>query len=318
MGRRSSSGSGTGSLATKAWRWSAWAALFAALAWAPPPPATGVAFLVMGDWGKQGSPSQRAVAAQLAKTAASTHAAFIISTGDNFYPSGVKSDTDYQWKKTYEDVYTAPSLMVPWYVALGNHDYRGDPDAEVAYTGKSTRWKMPARYYTFTVAVDDTTNAEFFVLDTSPFVEKYKTEASYSAQVGPAAIGPQLHWLDSALSVSKAQWKIGVGHHTIYSASPTHGNTPELIKDVVPLFEKYHVQAYLNGHDHDLQDARAADVAYFTSGGGAEARPTGKDEHTKFSKQSTGFLAAVLDAHTLHVRFLNDSGRVLYSTEVHR
>jgi acid phosphatase len=254
----------------------------------------------------------------MAATASTMHAQFIISTGDNFYPSGVKSADDSQFQKTYEDVYTAPSLMVPWYVALGNHDYKGDPDAEVAYTARSTRWKMPARYYTFTVAVDDTTNAEFFVLDTSPFVEKYKTEGSYASQVTASPVAPQLHWLDSALAASKAQWKIGVGHHTIYSASPTHGNTPELIKDVVPLFEKYHVQAYLNGHDHDLQDARAAGVAFFTSGGGAESRPTGKDEHTKFSKSSTGFLAAVLDARVLHVRFLNDSGRVLYATDVKR
>src|SRR5262249_54738469 len=162
---------------------------------------------------------QRAVAAQMAATASSMRAAFIISTGDNFYPNGVTSDSDAQWKKTYEDVYTAPALQVPWYVALGNHDYRGDPDAEAAYSARSRRWEMPARYYTSTIAVDDTTKAEFFVLDTSPFVEKYKTEASYAGQVGPVATAPQLHWLDSALRVSKAQWKIGVGHHTIYSAS---------------------------------------------------------------------------------------------------
>lgn len=292
--------------------------MIAALAWAPAPPTSSVSFLVVGDWGKMNSPSQRGVAVQMGETAARMHAAFVISTGDNFYPSGVSSVSDSQFRVTFESVYTAPSLQVPWYVALGNHDWRGNPQAEIDYSAHSTRWRMPAHYFTFTVKIDDTTSAEFFVLDTSPFETSYQTSKAYAANMQGVSTAAQLRWLDSALAASKAQWKIGVGHHTIYSASPTHGNTPELIRDVVPLFQKYHVQAYLNGHDHDLQDARSGNVAYFTSGGGSESRRTGHDSLTHFSKASTGFLAAVLDASTLHVRFLDDSGRVLYSTEVHR
>ncbi len=277
-----------------------------------------LSFLVMGDWGRDGDSAQTRVARQMGVTAEALHAAFVLSTGDNFYSDGVKSVTDRQWQTSFEQVYTAKSLQIPWYVALGNHDYHSDPDVQVQYTKTSTRWRMPARYFSFTERVDDTTSAEFFIIDTSPFVEKYYTDKKMAPQLKGMSTAPQLAWLDSALHASKAQWKFVAGHGTIYSASPVHGNTSELIRDVVPLLEKYHVQAYLNGHDHDLQHAHAGSVAYFTSGGGSETRPTGHDAHTVFSRASTGFLAAVLTSGTLHVQFINDSGRVLYTTSIKR
>jgi len=45
-------------------------------------------------------------------------------------------------------VFTAKSLQSRWYVVCGNHDYHGDPAAEVAYTNHSERWYMPDYYYT--------------------------------------------------------------------------------------------------------------------------------------------------------------------------
>lgn len=282
------------------------------------PSAAPLSFLVVGDWGRDGKGFQTAVATQMGKTAAKLHATFVISTGDNFYSDGVKNVSDPQFKSSFENVYTARSLMVPWYVALGNHDYHGDPQVQVDYSKVSTRWHMPARYFSFTYTVDDSTRAEFFIIDTSPFQEKYRTDKKMAAQLANVSTAPQLAWLDSALAASKAQWKIVAGHHTIYSASPVHGNTMELIRDVVPLLEKYHVQAYLNGHDHDLQHARAGSVSYLTSGGGSQARPTGHDAHTLFSRASPGFLAAVLSAGSLRIQFIDDSGRVLYTAAIPR
>jgi len=40
---------------------------------------------------------------------------------------------DPQWQSSFEKVYTASSLQVPWHVVLGNHDYHHDPDAQIAY-----------------------------------------------------------------------------------------------------------------------------------------------------------------------------------------
>ena len=50
----------------------------------------------------------------------------------------------------FESVYTDPSLECDWYVALGNHDYKGEVQAEIAYSKISRRWNMPARYFAVT------------------------------------------------------------------------------------------------------------------------------------------------------------------------
>ena len=42
--------------------------------------------------------------------------------GDNFYESGVDSISDDKWQTTFEAIYDAPALQVPWYAVLGNHD----------------------------------------------------------------------------------------------------------------------------------------------------------------------------------------------------
>ncbi len=210
-------------------------------------------FLVIGDWGRDGAGYQTKVATQMAAAATRLGAKFVVSVGDNFYETGVKTTHDNQFKTLFEDVYKAKSLQVPWYVAIGNHDYQGNPQAEIDYGKIDPRWHMPARYFSVREKVDDTTTVEFFFLDTSPFVTEYHTESKYKARVAGIDTRAQVHWLDSALAASRSQWKIVVGHHPVYSASPKHGDTPELIASIQPLLEKYHAQVYLCGHDHNLQ-----------------------------------------------------------------
>jgi acid phosphatase len=48
-------------------------------------------FLVVGDWGRDGSDHQREVAAQMGRTAKSRGSHHVISVGDNFYDDGVQS-----------------------------------------------------------------------------------------------------------------------------------------------------------------------------------------------------------------------------------
>src|SRR6187549_3810882 len=78
-------------------------------------------FIVFGDWGRNGDNYQREVAAGMGKAAHDLDASFVIATGDNFYPYGVKSTQDYQWIGSFESIYTAQSLQVRWFPVLGNH-----------------------------------------------------------------------------------------------------------------------------------------------------------------------------------------------------
>ncbi|HSK12363.1 MAG TPA: metallophosphoesterase, partial [Phnomibacter sp.] len=96
-------------------------------------------FLVIGDWGRNGEDHQKLVAAQMGRTATQVKADFIVSTGDNFYPSGVISEHDPLFFFSFENIYTDFSLQWDWYVTLGNHDYKSDPDAQVRYTNISRR-----------------------------------------------------------------------------------------------------------------------------------------------------------------------------------
>jgi tartrate-resistant acid phosphatase type 5 len=273
-------------------------------------------FLVIGDWGRDGAGYQTSVAKQMAAAAARLHAAFVVSVGDNFYEEGVQKASDNQFKTSFEDIYKAPSLQIPWYVAIGNHDYHGNVQAEIDYSKVDPRWHMPARYFTVHQTVDSTTSVDLFFLDTSPFVTEYRTEDKYKAHVAGIDTKAQVHWLDSALAASTAQWKIVIGHHPLYSSSPKHGNTPELIANIKPLLEKYHAQVYLCGHDHNLQHSRVGRVDYFVSGGGSEARPAGHAPYTKFSATSPGFLAVELGPTWLHAQFINQRGTVLDSSAV--
>jgi tartrate-resistant acid phosphatase type 5 len=264
-------------------------------------------FLVVGDWGRDGAQHQRDVAAQMGKTAA--------ERGSHF-----KSAQDPQWKTSFEDIYTHPALQTPWYVALGNHDYRGVPQAQIDYAALSPRWKMPSRYYKLAGADLGAPHVDIFVIDSSPLVHRYsdKVEAPIAHNVGAQDVDAQLAWLDRELAASQAPWKLVTGHHTIRSGGSGHGDTPELVALVKPLLEKHGVQAYINGHDHDLQHIRDGQVDYICAGAGSEVRPVKPIAGTLFCVARSGFAAIALDADTLALEFLDYEGGSLYRAAISR
>ena len=289
----------------------------AAAALESPPPAGGLNFLIFGDWGRKGQKDQVEVAAQMAQAAQVVGAKFIVSVGDNFYNDGVASVDDPQWQTSFEQVYTAPSLQVPWQVILGNHDYRGNCDAQIAYGKTHPRWKMPARYYVRSETIDAATTADFFYLDTSPMVKSYHLDAHLKKEIDTQDVEQQLAWFRAALTASKAQWKIVVAHHPIYSGGE-HGDMPDLIKSVLPLLHEHKVQVYFNGHDHDLQHLQAGEVNLFCSGAGSVVRPTKTKDQTKFAKSCPGFTVVTVGPDQMNVRMIDDHGTQVYATTVPR
>ncbi len=298
----------------------------AAAAWVALPKASGAAspsaleFLVVGDWGRNGTNHQREVAAQMAHAAQSRGSRCVISVGDNFYEDGVESVSDPQWRSSFEEIYSAASLQVPWYVALGNHDYRGVPQAQIDYARTSSRWRMPNRYYKVAGTDIGAPHLDLFVIDTSPLVHQYrdKVHSAIAQNVASQDVTAQLRWLDEQLGQSAAPWKLVIGHHTLYSGGSGHGDTPETKQSLLPLLQKHRVQAYINGHDHDLQHIRRAGIDYLCCGAGSEVRPVQDIEGTLFCAAQSGFAALRSEPDALTVEFRDFTGASLYRSAVPR
>lgn len=275
------------------------------------------AFLAVGDWGRQGERDQSLVARAMGQAADEVRSRFVVSVGDNFYPDGVRSADDPQWKTSFEDVYVATSLQTPWFAALGNHDYRGRPNAQLEYGRRGNRWRMPARSYVASGAETGIPDLDLFVLDTTPLVGDYD-EAFVRAMLGRVSMpkpARQLAWLKDALQQSDARWKIVVGHHPMYSGGH-HGGSPELVAQLEPLFRTYGVQAYLFGHDHALQHIQIGGTAHICSGAGASV---GSVEHVPgmlFGGDRPGFAVLTIQDGSLGLSFRDFDGRVAYRTAI--
>lgn len=279
--------------------------------------ADSVSFIVVGDWGKYGRQYQTAVAKQMDAAAKKFNSQFVISTGDNFYPSGVASVDDAHWKRSYENIYHKKGKKLDWYPVLGNHDYITNAAAEVAYASKNKRWKMPSRYYILKHGITASHTALFLFTDTSPFVGMYHNRNMSDLKSQDTAL--QLQWLQQTLAPATDAWKIVVGHHPVYSTGP-HGNTNELIQRFKPLLLQNKVDFYLAGHDHSLQYNKVPGegVRYFVSGGGAETTRVYANNYTVFARATPGFLVVTLYAQTANLYFYNHYGHLLYKHQVRK
>lgn len=272
-------------------------------------------FIAVGDVGT-GASGQRAVAESMAKTAEGDSIAFVLFLGDNFYESGVRSVSDPQWTEKFEAMYDFPSLQIPFLAVLGNHDYRSNPQAQVEYTGISTRWTMPARFFSQHFSIDDSTTMELFCLDTHPMA--YLTMNQIAAGEDSSMYRPQLRWLEDVLSSSTATWKLAAGHHPLYS-NGEHGDNPQLASLLEPLFTRYGVDAYLAGHDHDLQLLRPVQgVYYLISGAGGKHRDTEWKENTIFAATNLGYAVLGVSPSALGIEFFDKTGALQFSHVVRK
>jgi tartrate-resistant acid phosphatase type 5 len=271
-------------------------------------------FLVISDWGWNGYKKQQEVADEFGVFAETSSPKFIVSCGDNFQVQGVASAQDPLWAFNFENVYKNISLQIDWFPVLGNHDYKGNTQAEIDYSKISRRWRMESHYYTFVRKINDSISARFIFLDTPPLINEYYKNPGYP-DVFTQDSAKQLAWLKDVLANSKEQWKLVFGHHPVYSASQVHGDTPELISRLRPLFEKYNVQFYICGHDHDMQHLKEknGNVDYMVNGTGGEPRPATMGELNLFSKSEPGFSAISLYSDSLKFSFINSKGESVYS-----
>lgn len=203
-------------------------------------------FLATADSGS-GDANQRAVGQQMARIHRANPVDLVIFAGDNIYPSGDVSLLESTVRRPYRELIEAG---VPFHAVLGNHDIRtanGEGQLKEPLFGMAGRW-----YQLHRGPVD------LFMIDTN-------VNAPWQHQ---------LPWLTKALAASRAPWKVVVGHHPLIS-SGFYGDDPSGLRRLAPLFERYGVQLYINGHDHHYERSQPIrGTTYLVVGsGGASLRP---------------------------------------------
>lgn len=282
-------------------------------------PDEGLSFLVLGDWGRNGHYAQRQVAKWMDIAMYQLDAEFIATTGDNFYINGVASIDDPYWQTSFENIYHGPHLFADWYATLGNHDYRGNWQAQIDYSNKSRRWNMPAQYYARHWQLQNGAEVLILFIDTSPLNPAYQTQEKY-AEAARQDAASQLGWIKQQLAGSQAHWKIVIGHHPLYSSGKRYGKTQGIRSVLEPIFEQYKVDAYYAGHEHDLQynQPEGTQVAHYVSGGGSKIRAVAKREFTRFATSQAGFAAVSLTANALLTQFINADGQVVFQHRIQK
>jgi len=259
--------------------------------------APSLSFLALGDIGWPG-PERETVVARMDATAEALPYSFVCLLGDNFYGSasggdGVLSSDDPRWQTDFEELFSGPNLALPFHAALGNHDHNGNPEAQVEYGARGTRWHMPGAYYSFLAPAGRDREAQFFVLDT----EGIRREERESAE--------QLRWLEERLARSRARWKIVIGHHPVRS-NGEHGGIARVRAALEPLFEEHGVALYLSGHDHDLELLETEQgFLQVVSGAGSTTRDMRWGSDTRFASASPGFTWVGIDGDELELVFVD-------------
>jgi len=184
---------------------------------------------------------------------------------------------------------------------------------------------MPDRYFERLIEIDKGKYLQLLVIDTNPFVTKYKANPEKYLGINDQDTKEQLQWFETKLANNdpKIIWKIVVGHHPLYTGgkrkSEQETKDTELIFE--PILEKYQVDAYICGHEHDLQIIKKNNkkVMQFLSGAGSELRETGKIEGSLFAQSVPGFMAFTLTNNILKAYVIQSNEKdfkVIYQTEI--
>lgn len=271
-------------------------------------------FYLINDSGRNGYYEQKTVAQTMGKMAETIDIEFVVAAGDVHHFEGVRSVSDPLWMTNYELIYSHPDLMIPWYPVCGNHEYRGNTDAVVAYSGISARWEMPSRYYTFTA--EDDAAVRIVMLDTTPLIDKYREDTEKYPDASRSDADDQLEWLDRVLSEAKEDWIIVVGHHPIYAftdkSETERLDMQERVNSI--LLRHDNVDMYLCGHIHTFQHIRkdGCGIDYVVNGSGSLGRDVEPVDGTVFCSPEEGYSLITVSKEELDLYMVNPKGKILH------
>jgi 3',5'-cyclic AMP phosphodiesterase CpdA len=248
-----------------------------------------VRFAVIGDSGT-GDREQYEVAKQMEAYRQAVKFDFVIMLGDNIYGSHSPEDFVKKFEQPYKPMLDAG---VKFFASLGNHD---DPNDESLYKPFNMGGK---RYYAFRKG-----DVAFFALDSNYMDPK------------------QLDWLDQNLKSSQGTWKICFFHHPLYNDGRHHGPDVDLRGRLLPLFQRYGVNAVFSGHEHVYERIKPENSIYYFVLGNSGKLMThdfhDSGERLKGFDADRTFMVVEIAGDKLYFQVISRTGETIDSGELPR
>lgn len=277
---------------------------------------------------------------------------FATMVGDNIYPDGATLGADgISDARRFYDMLDRPYGRLgegvenfTIYAMMGNHDWRISRAATVAqmeYFQQHPNFTMPDFFYR-AVPAGMEGFVEIFVIDTEMLLasttvhkDNLDTEGrevrdgrleTWKEHIKPATDAEKrmVAWLEESLKASRAQWKIVIGHHAIWSGGGTKFEKAHSLRALYMSSLCKYADAYISGDDHMMEVytddcrseglAKAPPLPALVSGAGSKYRPL----HPKFMTNQLaanpgltnpysqgslwGFMHVGLDEETMMVR----------------
>jgi len=203
-------------------------------------------FLYLGD-------AQNAIRSQWSRViraayAAAPDASFIVHAGDLV----AEGYSDALWSEWFDAQGFIPG-MIPSFPVPGNHDHHRGPGIDEVYdtpTNWRAQFSLPHNGPASVPELDQLTyyfdyqGVRFIALDVNVYANE-SFRASERQRIGAA----QAAWLDQVLRDNPNPWTIVVQHQPLFTVSKGRDYV-EMRKILEPIFDKYHVDLVLEGHDH--------------------------------------------------------------------
>jgi hypothetical protein len=221
-------------------------------------PAETVVIGVIGDYGS-GSSNELAVA-NLVK---SWNPDFIMTIGDNNYPSGLASTLDanvgqfyHEYIYPYAGAYGAGAVSNRFFPVIGNHDC-------CVLSVDLSRYDPYLAYFTLPG------NERYYNYRYGP-VEIFAVNSNANEPDGITNNFGQGVWLQTQLAASTAPWRLVYFHHSPFSSGSLHGTATGQGYYMQWPFKQWGATAVLTGHDHIYERIYRDGLTYFVDGIGGD------------------------------------------------
>jgi len=274
-----------------------------------------VHFLVLGDYG---TGIQYEFDIRDAMTPYRETADFLVTVGDNAYSNGTWG----QWQANVFEPYQNILTRVPFFPALGNHDYYME-DAAPALTNLF----LPEN-------ADVVGDVErYWSTDWGPIhLVGLDSEDPLDRITDDKKDDDERDWLSNDLAQNDLPWTIAAYHRPMRSNTVGRSGDPQVLSYLVPTLEGYEVPLVLQGHDHNYArfvamhdgqplDANVGGTTYVIAGGGGAGLydiEVGTDELQLVGLKTFNFLYGTLEGCTLTMEAIDETGTVIDTFTIDR